>query len=284
MRLRARIDDVASVRRLDIILTAASKMSKECVLRFTQDKVYIISADSNSVLGGPVAWGEFEKDKLFCEYNMEGVCENSNEIYLEFSPDTLHKSLTSLKSGNVQGLKLKLTKRNDIPNLTFEVLLGGAISSWVLHDLPVTVIARKYWNDYKSPTLPPVNVSLVIHEIKRFRIILDKYKSIGSLLTITGYKEGTLNLSIQTDEVKVSGHFNNLKAPVLKPGSEPWDVDLQDSASVKVDIKRLNQFFSAEMLSPQKVILNLVDYDLVHILMVTQDITYHMFIPRSGKS
>ena len=47
--------------------------------------------------------------------------------------------MTSLKSGNVQGLKLKLTKRNDIPNLTFEVLLGGAISSWVLHDLPVTV-------------------------------------------------------------------------------------------------------------------------------------------------
>ena len=40
----------------------------------------------------------------------------------------------------MRGLKIKLTKRNNIPNLTFEVSLSGANSErQVVHDVPITV-------------------------------------------------------------------------------------------------------------------------------------------------
>lgn len=284
MRFRATILEPSVVRRFHNILTAVAKMSKECVLRLTADSVYLISSEPNSVLGGPSAWGEIDKAKMFSDYNMEGVSSEDNEIYMEFSPDAIQKNLTTLKSPNVRGLKIKLTKRNNVPNLTFEVKLGGAISErQVVHDVPVTVLQRKYWSDYKAPETPPVNVSLNIEDIKRFRTILEKYKSIGSLLSIQAFREGSLNLTIETDEVKVSGRFKNLKTPILRPGFEPWVLEEMDVASVKVDIKRLNHFLAAEIINPEKVVLNVVDKSLVHILMVSNEMTFQIFIPKSGK-
>jgi HUS1 checkpoint protein len=272
------------VRKFHTILTAVAKMSKECVLRLTADNIFLISSEPNSVLGGPSAWGEIDKDKLFSDYHMEGVSSEDNEIYIEFSPDAIHKNLTTLKSPSVRGMKLKLTKRNNAPNLTFEVNLGGATSTrQVVHDVPVAVLQRKYWSDYKVASLPPVNVSLTIEDIKRFRTMLEKYKSIGSVLCIQAFREGSLNLSIETDEVKVSGTLKNLKSPILRPGAEPWELEEMDVAKVKVDIKRMNHFLAAEMINPEKVVLNIVHQSLVHILMVSPEMSFQIFIPKSGR-
>lgn len=272
------------MHRFHIILTAVAKMSKECVLRLTAESVYLISSGHDSVLRGPSAWGEIDKSQLFSEYNMEGVCSEDNEIYMEFSPDAIHKNLTTLKSPNVRGLKIKLTKRNNIPNLTFEVSLSGANSErQVVHDVPITLLQRKYWSEYKAPETPIVNVSLNIDDIKRFRTILEKYKSIGSILSIQAFREGSLNLTIESDEVKVSGCFKNLKKPKLRPGFEPWELEEMNEASVKVDIKKLHHFLAAEVINPEKVVLNVVHKSMVHVLMVTNEMIFQIFIPKSGK-
>lgn len=284
MRFRATITDPHLVRRFDTILTAASKMSKECVLRITQDRVYVISSEAISVVVKPTAWAEIDKDKLFDEYNMDGVSEEENEIYVEFSPDTLHKNLTTLKSSSVRGLKVKLTKKNTGPNLTFEVKLGlGLTLRQVNHDVPVQLVPRKYWSDYAKPILPTVNVSLLIGDLKRFRTLLEKIKSFGNFLSITGYSEGSLMLSIQTDEVKISGRIKNLKAPVLRPGHEPWSMEEMESATVRVDIKRLNHFITAEMINPERVVMNLVDNEMIFFLLVAPEISYQIFIPKTDK-
>jgi len=284
MRFRATIVEPRLVRKFHTILTAVEKMSKECVLRLTPDNMFLISSEQNSVLGGPSAWGEIDKGKLFTEYNMEGVSSEDNEIFIEFSPGAIHKNLTTLKSANVRGLKLKLTKRNNSPNLTFEVNLGGATSNrQVVHDVPVTVLQRKYWSDYQIPPLPGVNVSLSIEDIKRFRTVLEKYKSFGNVLSIRAMREGSLNLNIHNDEVKVETTMKNLKAPILRPGFEPWEMEEMDEARVKVDIKRINHFLSAEIINPEKVVLNVVADSMVHILMVSSEMSIQLFIPKSGK-
>ena len=57
---------------------------------------------------------------FFNEYNMDGVSEDANEIFLELVPDSLLKCLKA--SQNAKSIKLKLTKKHT-PCLTFEVEL-----------------------------------------------------------------------------------------------------------------------------------------------------------------
>lgn len=57
---------------------------------------------------------------FFNEYNMDGLSEESNEIYLDLAPDNLLRSLKS--SQNAKSIKIKLTKKHT-PCLTFEVEL-----------------------------------------------------------------------------------------------------------------------------------------------------------------
>merc|ERR1719209_1182410 len=99
-----------------------AKISKECVMRLTSEKVYFILSDQ-SASGGPAVWAEINQDCYFNEYNIEGVSEDQNEILLEFVPDKLAKTINSLKSGQVKSVKMKLTKKNNVPCLTFEVEL-----------------------------------------------------------------------------------------------------------------------------------------------------------------
>lgn len=67
----------------DIIVTIA-KLSKLCVVRLTKDFMYFIIVEENVTVGKPMVWSVLEQTHFFNEYNMAGVSEEQNEIYLEF--------------------------------------------------------------------------------------------------------------------------------------------------------------------------------------------------------
>jgi hypothetical protein len=67
----------------DIILTIA-RLSKLCIIRITKDFIYLIIVEENVTVGKPMVWGVMEQTHFFNEYNMAGVSEEQNEIYLEF--------------------------------------------------------------------------------------------------------------------------------------------------------------------------------------------------------
>lgn len=67
----------------DIILTIA-RLSKLCVIRITKDLIFLIIVEENVNVGKPMVWGVMEQTHFFNEYNMAGVSEEQNEIYLEF--------------------------------------------------------------------------------------------------------------------------------------------------------------------------------------------------------
>ena len=61
------------------------------------------------------------------------------------------KTLTSLKSPSVRGLKMKLTKKNAVPCLTFEVDLPSIVESRLcVHDIPVQVANRIVFSKKKT--------------------------------------------------------------------------------------------------------------------------------------
>ena len=59
---------------------------------------------------------------FFNEYNMDGVSQDANEIYLELMPDSLLRSLKTAQ--NAKSVKMKLTKKQT-PCLTLEVEMVG---------------------------------------------------------------------------------------------------------------------------------------------------------------
>ena len=133
-----------AVKKFYSIVVTMGKMAKMCVLRLTADKMFFILTDQ-SVSGGPAVWAEIDQESFFNEYNIEGVSSDHNEIYLEFSPDKLAKTLNSLRTGQTRSVKVKLTKKKDTPCLTFEVEMMGAplvSSRTCVHDFSVIVVSR----------------------------------------------------------------------------------------------------------------------------------------------
>ena len=183
MKFRARMIEHLLVKKFYSIVVTMGKMAKLCVLRLTADKIFFILTDQ-SVSGGPAVWAEIDQESFFNEYNMEGVSsDQNNEIYLEFSPDKLAKTLNSLRTGQTRSVKVKLTKKNDTPCLTFEVEMMGAplvSSRTCVHDFPVIVLPRKLWSDFREPGLLQFDVSICLPEMKRLKHLLERHNSDSS--------------------------------------------------------------------------------------------------------
>lgn len=152
-----------------------------------------------SMCPSPSVWCEMQRDHFFYEYNMEGkhfrvkryVASNVNEgfffnsytgvtpenpeIFLELEPDRLAKTLVSLRSSNSpRSLKIKLTRKHFVPCLSFEIDLStasgslgdgsiaAASSRMCVHDVPVNIIPRRLWGEYKEPEMHAFDVSLYL--------------------------------------------------------------------------------------------------------------------------
>lgn len=120
---------------------------------------------------------------------MEGVSAEHNEICLEVTPENLSRALKTVH--HAKSVKVKLTKKhrpcltiagelvrrmpvaaslllsNDIPAEAKSVAppppaVQPTLSSTnriVTHDVPVDVIPRKLWHEFKEPAVPDFEVS-----------------------------------------------------------------------------------------------------------------------------
>ena len=239
--------------------------------------------------GGPSVWAEMEQESYFNEYNIEGVSPEQNEIYLEFVPDKLAKTLSSLRTGQTRSVKMKLTKKNDTPCLTFDVELAGAAinTRTCVHDFPVIVLPRKVWADFKEPSLPQFDISICLPELKKLRHLLERYKSLGQAVTVSANKSGRLSLKVESDEGTFSTHYPDLRVPVYRDDTLPWQrgdsAALPDSAAVRVDLRRLGLFLSGDQSPPKRAIANIVDSDTLHMFFLHEDLLVQYFLPATSK-
>jgi hypothetical protein len=88
MKFRALMTDTSVMKDFMNVATSLSKFSKECVMRITTRKVYFIISEEDNGPRRPLAWCELPVTFYFKEYNVVGVNEEYNEIYLEFSTGT----------------------------------------------------------------------------------------------------------------------------------------------------------------------------------------------------
>ncbi|PSN30647.1 Checkpoint protein HUS1 [Blattella germanica] len=194
-------------------------------------------------VGRPIVWTVLEQSHFFNEYSMAGVSEEQNEIYLEFEPDVMAKSLHSLK-GNcaANSVKIKLTNKKS-PCLTFEIML----------------------------------ISIHLPNLKLIRTVTERMKVLSQYIIVLANLEGALVLKVETPEATVSTHFKELIVETTP--NETDDEGRDEYYSARVDIKKFVQFLNTDQVSPQKVVCNIVDDEMIVMFVVHQDVTLHYFLP-----
>ncbi|KAM4719035.1 checkpoint protein HUS1-like [Anableps anableps] len=134
----------------------------------------------------------------------------------------------------------------------------------------------------------PVDVSVDLPPLKTMKSVVDRMKNLSNFLVIEANLNGEMNLKIQTHLVSVTTHFKDL-------GSPPWgDVSSQDGgpspsrdpevmAGVTVDIRKLQQFLMGQQVNPSKAMCNMVHQNVVHLVLLHEDVSLQYFIPAVAK-
>jgi hypothetical protein len=156
--------------------------------------------------------------------------------------------------------------------------------------------------------MPPFDVSICLPEIRKLRHLLERYRILGQAVTITAsryrdqvqmrfskvtniiFRDGTLGLRVESDEGEFSTQYPDCKVPVYRDETLPWrrpgadsSAALPQSASVRVDLKRLTLFLSGEHQQPKRAIANIVDREVLHIFFVHEDLMVQYFIAATSK-
>lgn len=282
MKFRGRIVDVACLHHFTRVITTISKLTKTCVLRLTPEHLdFVLSGKVAN--GGVSMWCELAQVNFFDEYQMEGVSSEHNEILLEVCPENLSRSLRTIH--NAKAVKVKLTNKH-CPCLTVTADLPtlSSVSRLVTHDVPVDVVPRRLWSEFKEPDMPDFDVSIYLPPLKTMRNVVDRMKNLSNFLVMEADHRGHMNLKIDTDLVSVSTHFKDL-------GNPPWGEDSsQDGgpsqsrdpeavAEARVDVRRLQQFLMGQQVNPSKAMCNIVHHSVVHLILLHEDVSLQYFIP-----
>ncbi|XP_053715139.1 checkpoint protein HUS1 isoform X1 [Synchiropus splendidus] len=211
MKFRGKIVDVACLNHFTRVVTTISKLTKTCVLRLTPRHLYFVLA-GNVANGGVGMWCELAQANFFDEYQMEGVSSEENEICLQVAPELLSRPLRALQSATA--VKVKLTRKH-CPCLTvaaeLPTLTGG--SRPVTYDVPVDVIPRRLWHEFREPCVPDFDVSVYMPPLKTMKSVVDRMKNLSNFLVMEANMNGQMNLKIETDLVSVTTHFKDLGNP-----------------------------------------------------------------------
>lgn len=136
-----------------------------------------------------------------------------------------------------RSLKVKLTRKYDSPCLSFEIEIQSLVTSSInpgaigttisgnntrlcTHDIPVTLIPRKHWSDFKEPTVQKFDVSIYLPDLKRLKHIAERYKSLDSSVVLRANRKGELRFTLENQRVTVGTYFKNLETPSFNDNKE----------------------------------------------------------------
>jgi len=98
---------------------------------------------------------------------------------------------------------------------------------------------------------------------------------------------GQMKLCVETDLVTVTTHFRDLGRPTWNPSSSqrsprPADREGRDSAGfaeARINIRKLAQFLSGQLINPPKIICNIADRQMLHLFILHEDVSLQVFMP-----
>ncbi|KAJ7069805.1 checkpoint protein Hus1/Mec3 [Mycena amicta] len=256
MRFRASIENVQTFYR---VVQAIEKLQKKCIIKFTEDVMYII-CNSEANEGGIQVWSQIKVDSVFTSYRIQSNA--ANVITLALSSEALLATLRSAaapsKSASAyetEEIIMKLAKKNDQAVLSFEIsgMTRQGRRVRVAHDVKIEVMKPADVANLKEPMCPEPDVHIILPPLQKLRPIVERLRPMSDFLAVRANNNGRLHLSIQTDSVAVDTEWKNCKntsrasGASQEPDIEPNDPD--ELFSVLVSTRSFFKFLNSHVVS-----------------------------------
>jgi len=249
------------------------KIDKCCIFHLTPRKIQFIIIKDVVDKGGFQVWAGMNAATLFSDYKVESI--NKNEISFNINLDNL---LRGLKSGQyAQEILVKLTKKKGQPYLSLLIEKTATQTMQVVQDIPIQLLSAAQLSALNEPTLPDPEVYIMMPPLKSLRNVVDRMKNIDQYLTIQANMAGELTLKVETEAVSIATFYRQLEHPHIE-GKSPPRIDKEQTASVKVDIKKFSRFLYSYQVAPSNVICCIVASMamVLHVLLDDLFITYYI--------
>lgn len=279
MKFRALMQDPEYMREFQNIILTLSKLTKECVINISPDKMYFI-ANEESGSAAPLVWVEIDASLYFPEYYVKLQDDNHPHIMLSVSPANLSRALQVLRS-NARTCKINLI------NIQFSCLRievdvisqSSEQSRQVVHDVPVNVIPRSDWDFYEVPQKPNSKLILNVPSNRLMRGLIDKIKNLSPTIIFYATSGGEMNLVAETEMATITTHYKNLELKELNSTSSS-NSNEQIEASCSVDCKKTSLFFTALQVPTLELACGIDNDRLIHMeVNVRQGIAIHSILP-----
>eukprot|EP01103_Thecamoeba_quadrilineata_P003734 TRINITY_DN13486_c0_g1_i1.p1 TRINITY_DN13486_c0_g1~~TRINITY_DN13486_c0_g1_i1.p1 ORF type:complete len:275 (-),score=36.09 TRINITY_DN13486_c0_g1_i1:6-830(-) len=268
MKLNARLKNIDLFMRF---VQTVDKIGKDAIVHVTQKKImFILTSDMTK---GVQVWSGMDLVLLVEDFVVESL--NNNEIAFKLNLENL---LRSLKSGLfAQEVSMRLTKRNNLPFLTFVNYVQGKEIMTIVQNVPITLLTAAQLAQLTEPHLTDPEVNILMPPLKLLKNAVERMKNISDCLIINANMAGQLTLRVETDLVSIATFFKNLQHPVLE-GKSPPRPDPNQVAEVRVNIKKFSKFLYSHQVSPADVICCLVEGEalVTHVLLENLFITYYI--------
>ena len=288
MKFRAKLTDTFTIRAFYNLLNSMYKIAgkNSCILRITESKMFMMSNDQH-------AWAEVELEKLFSDCQFVGVTPTEPEIYLEFFPMQVVQTLAILRTpSNSLTVKVKLTRKRGQPCLTFQ--LDTESRQQVTHDIPVSPLPRKEWDQHGEPTYDRSSANdiftVAFPDCKKLKYVVDRYKNLGLYVIMEGDKDdhGHLHLRLESDRVELSTTFKELevvqnnRAVIVNEtplSTENNENESSNTVPVCVELRKLALYLGADQIVPRRVEFTLVRDHILHLALSNDICTMQYYIP-----
>ncbi|XP_048205752.1 checkpoint protein HUS1B [Perognathus longimembris pacificus] len=277
MRFRAKTTSKDLIELFIQVSVTVGRLAKVCVLRVSEDKL-CFSPPGPLTTSEAQMWCEVRRG-VFCQFHMQGVSEELREIYLELKADLLSRAARSAVKAT--SLKLQLTNKH-CPCLTLSVevvSVSGSIRKAV-HDIPVRVLPTRWWAECPEPVIRATAMSVCLPALKTLKSIVEKMAHMSNHVLVEANWNGRMNLSVETDTVSVKSHFKNLENPSKSAVDRPRDEDAESMVQVRVDSRKLLQFFEGQQIHPTRVLCNILS-NALHLVLAHENVSLQYFIPAS---
>eukprot|EP01127_Copromyxa_protea_P018921 TRINITY_DN6046_c0_g1_i2.p1 TRINITY_DN6046_c0_g1~~TRINITY_DN6046_c0_g1_i2.p1 ORF type:complete len:273 (-),score=30.40 TRINITY_DN6046_c0_g1_i2:23-841(-) len=268
MRFKARIQDINLFLRL---VQTVEKIEKSCVVHLTPKKIqFILISD---LTDGFQVWSGMNAASLFSDYKI--VSKHSNEISFNVNLDNL---IRGLKSGQLaQEVTVKLTKKGGTAYLQLAIEMTPTRSMTITQEIPIQIISPAQLAAFTEPTLPDPEVYIMMPGLKSLRSVIERMKNIDDFLVIQANMAGELTFKVQTEVVSIATFYRKLDHPHIE-GRDPPKANPDQTARVKVDIKKFARFMYSYQVQPQNVICCIVEDTalVLHVLLDDLFITYYI--------
>ena len=122
------------------------------------------------------------------------------------------------------------------------------------HDMPVKCMRASEYDYYMPPQMSKQDVQLELPISKTLKHVIERSRTLSKNVIIDGHQTGQMAVRIETDAVAIRSFFSD-----LRPRMENMeDEDMNNTASVKVDAKKLAMVLNCYNVRHESIIMCLV--------------------------